>query len=62
MTLKVHMNQFFQVGVLLTLALVLCAPMTSQAAIEKGAEKNKEYHWVFIGIWWGCWPSRWLSA
>jgi type IV pilus assembly protein PilQ len=44
MTLKVHMNQFFQVGVLLTLALVLCAPMTSQAAIEKGAEKNKEYH------------------
>ena len=44
MTLKVKMKQFLQVGVLLTFALVLGVPMTSQAVIEKGAEKNKDYH------------------
>ena len=44
MTLKVQMNRFLQVGVLLTLALVLGAPMSSQAAIDKGAAKNTGYH------------------
>lgn len=44
MTLKVQMNKFLQVGVLLSLALVLGVPMASQAVIEKGAGKNKEYH------------------